>query len=143
METIIFLSVITVLMLVGIALSIVLIRKSKNTASGIISDKLGIYEKKLELYEKNLKDEFALNRKETSESTASSRKENTETLMKFQDSINGKFDTLTKNTQDSMTNGLTKFMDTLSRQLENLTKTTQETLNHQQQSVQTSLKTIQ
>ena len=63
--------------------------------------------------------------------------------MRFQNSINDKFDTLTKNTHDSMTNGLTKFMDTLSRQLENLTKTTQETLNHQQQSVQTSLKTIQ
>lgn len=143
METIILLSVITVLVLVSIVLSVVLIKKSKNSDSGIISDKLGIYEKKLEVYEKNLKDEFALNRKETSESTAASRKENTETLMKFQDSINGKFDTLTKNTQDSMTNSLTKFMDTLSTRLDNLTKTTQETLNHQQQSVQTSLKNIQ
>lgn len=55
METIIFLSVITVLVLVGIALSIVLIKKNKNSDSGIISDKLGIYEKKLETYEKNLK----------------------------------------------------------------------------------------
>ena len=143
METIIFLSVITVLVLVGIVLSIVLIKKSKNSDSGIISEKLGIYEKKLEAYEKNLKDEFSLNRKETSESTAASRKENTETLMKFQDSINGKFDTLTKNTQESMTNNLTKFMDTLSARLDTLTKTTQETLNHQQQTVQTSLKNIQ
>jgi len=57
METIIFLSVITVLVLVGIVLSIVLIKKNKNSDSGIISDKLGIYEKKLEIYEKNLKDE--------------------------------------------------------------------------------------
>ena len=143
METIILLSVITVLALVGIILSIILIRKSKNTDSEIISDKLGVYEKKLEVYEKNLKDEFALNRKETSESTAASRKENTETLMKFQDSINGKFDTLTKNTQDSMTNSLTKFMETLSTRLDTLTKTTQDSLNHQQQTVQTSLKSIQ
>ena len=143
METIIFFSVITVLVLVGIVLSIVLIKKSKNSDYSIISDKLGIYEKKLEIYEKNLKDEFALNRKETSESTAASRKENTETLMKFQDSINGKFDTLTKNTQDSMTNSLTKFMETLSTRFDTLTKTTQDTLNHQQQTVQTSLKNIQ
>ena len=143
METIILLSVITVLALVGIILSIILIRKSKNTDSEIISDKLGVYEKKLEVYEKNLKDEFALNRKETSESTAASRKENTETLMKFQDSINGKFDTLTKNTQDSMTNSLTRFMETLSTRLDTLTKTTQDTLNQQQQTVQTSLKSIQ
>ena len=63
METIILLSVITVLVLVSIVLSVVLIKKSKNSDSGIISDKLGIYEKKLETYEKNLKDEFALNRK--------------------------------------------------------------------------------
>lgn len=120
MGTIIFLSVITVLVLVGIVLSIVLIKKSKNSDSGIISDKLGIYEKKLEIYEKNLKDEFALNRKETSESTAASRKENTETLMKFQNSINGKFDTLTKNTQDSMTNSLTKFMEAVMPFIKNL-----------------------
>ena len=143
METIILLSLITVLALVGIILSIILIRKSKNTDSEIISDKLGVYEKKLEVYEKNLKDEFALNRKETSESTAASRKENTETLMKFQDSINGKFDILTKNTQDSMTNSLTRFMETLSTRLDTLTKTTQDTLNQQQQTVQTSLKSIQ
>lgn len=143
MGTIIFLSIITFLVLIGIVLSIVLINKSKNTDSFIISDKLDIYEKKLEGYEKNLKDEFALNRKETSESTTASRKENTETLMKFQDSINGKFDTLTKNTQDSMTNNLTKFMETLSKRLDTLTKTTQDTLNHQQQTVQSSLKSIQ
>lgn len=60
MGTIIFLSVITVLVLVGIVLSIVLIKKSKNSDSGIISDKLGIYEKKLEIYEKNLKDEICI-----------------------------------------------------------------------------------
>lgn len=36
MGTIIFLSVITVLVLVGIVLSIVLIKKSKNSDSGII-----------------------------------------------------------------------------------------------------------
>ena len=143
METMIFLSVITVLVVVGIVLMSLLLKKSKDSDSGIISDKLGLYEKKLEVYEKNLKDEFALNRKETSETTAASRKENTETLMKFQDSINGKFDTLTKNTQESMTNSLTKFMETLSTRLDTLTKTTQDTLNHQQQTVQTSLKSIQ
>ena len=143
METMIFLSVITVLVVVGIVLMSLLLKKSKDSDSEIISDKLGLYEKKLEVYEKNLKDEFALNRKETSETTAASRKENTETLMKFQDSINGKFDTLTKNTQESMTNSLTKFMETLSTRLDTLTKTTQDTLNHQQQTVQTSLKSIQ
>lgn len=143
METIIFLSVITIFVLIGIVLSIVLIKRSRNTDSGIISDRLAVYEQKLDSYEKNLKDEFERNRKETLESTSATRKENTENLMKFQDSINGKFDTLTKNTQESMTNNLTKFMETLSLRLDALTKTTQDTLNHQQQIVQTSLKSMQ
>ena len=143
MGTIIFLSVITVFVLIGIVLSIVLIKRSRNTDSGIISDRLAVYEQKLDSYEKNLKDEFERNRKETLESTSATRKENTENLMKFQDSINGKFDTLTKNTQESMTNNLTKFMETLSLRLDALTKTTQDTLNHQQQIVQTSLKSMQ
>ena len=143
METIIFLSVITFFVLIGIVLSIVLLKRSHNTDSGIISDKLAIYEQKLNSYEKNLKDEFARNRKETSESTSATRKENTENLMKFQYSINGKFDTLTKNTQESMTNNLTKFMEALSSRLDTLTKTTQDTLNHQQQIDQTSLKSMQ
>lgn len=143
METIIFLSVIAIFVLVSIVLSVILIRRSHNTDSGIISDKLAAYEQKLDSYEKNLKDEFGRNRKETSESTAATRKENTENLMKFQDSINGKFDALTKNTQESMTNNLTKFMETLSSRLDALTKTTQDTLNHQQQTVQTSLKSMQ
>lgn len=143
METIILLSVVTVLLLISIVLSIVLIRRSHNTDSGIISDRLAVYEQKLEFYEKNLKDEFERNRKETSESTSATRKENTENLMKFQDSINGKFDILTKNTHESMTNNLTKFMETLSQRLDALTKTTQDTLNHQQQTVQTSLKSMQ
>lgn len=143
MGTIIFLSVITVLLLISIVLSIVLIKRNHNTDSGIISDRLTVYEQKLEFYEKNLKDEFERNRKETSESTSATRKENTENLMKFQDSINGKFDVLTKNTHESMTNNLTKFMETLSQRLDALTKTTQDTLNHQQQTVQTSLKSMQ
>ena len=143
MGTIIFLSIITIFVLIGIVLSIVLIKRSRNTDSGIISDRLAVYEQKLDSYEKNLKDEFARNRKETSESTSATRKENTENLMKFQYSINGKFDTLTKNTQESMTNNLTKFMEALSSRLDTLTKTTQDTLNHQQQIVQTSLKSMQ
>lgn len=143
METIIFLSVIAILVMVSIVLSVILIRRSHNTDSGIISDKLAVYEQKLDSYEKNLKDEFGRNRKETLESTAATRKENTENLVKFQDSINGKFDLLTKNTQEAMTNNLTKFMETLSLRIDALTKTTQDTLNHQQQTVQTSLKTMQ
>lgn len=143
MVNIILLSTITALVFVGIVLSIVLIRKSHKSDSGVLSERLGVYEQKLDSYEKNLKDEFARNRKESLETNSAARKENTETLMNFQNSVNGKLDTLTKNTQESLTSNLTKFMETLSSRLDVLTKTTQETLNTQQQTVQTSLKSIQ
>jgi len=150
MLTTILLSIVLVFALIGIILSIIIISKNKKSDSGVLSERLGDYEKKLNSYEKNLKDEFARNRKETSEQNSFSRKENTETLMSFQNSVSGKLDTLTKYTQDTLTkqqeasiSNLTKFMDTISSRLEVLTKTTQDTLNHQQENVQTSLKSIQ
>ena len=134
---------IAVFTLAGFILSIVIISKIRASSSGALSERLENYENRLDSYEKDLKDEFARNRKETSDLSAASRKESTETLRSFQDSINGRFDVLTKNTQESMTNNLTKFMDTLSQRLDSLTKTTQDTLASQQQTVQTSLKNIQ
>lgn len=80
---------------------------------------------------------------ENSESNRESRKESNETIVKFQDSINSKFDTLTKNTQEAMTSNLTKFMSTLSERLDSLSKVTQENLTKQQETVQNSLKNIQ
>ena len=135
--------VVAVFVVAGLILSIVIIGKIRASSSVALSERLENYENRLDSYEKDLKDEFARNRKETSESNADSRKENRETLMDFQNSINNKFDILTKNTQESMTNNLTKFMDTLSQRLDSLTKTTQDTLASQQQAVQTSLKNIQ
>lgn len=143
MDVMIFLSIIAILAVCNLTFAVILLKKKRHSDSAILVDKIATYETKLDLYEKNLKDEFARNRKETSESTALTRRENTETLVKFQDSINRKFDTLTKNTHESMTNNLTKFMETLSYRLDTLTKTTQDTLNHQQQTVQNSLKSMQ
>lgn len=104
---------------------------------------LRVLNEKLDFYEKNLKDEFERNRKESSENERNSRKESQETLLNFQNSINGKLDLLTKNTQDSLTSNLTKFMGTLSERFDSLAKTTQDTLNIQKQTVQTSLKEMQ
>lgn len=143
MQVILFLFFIAVLLLINVILSVVLISKTNNSDSGIMADRLSKYESRLESYEKNLKDEFSRNRRETAESASASRKENTENLVNFQASINGKFDTLTSHMQDTMVNSLTRFTSILSKQLENLTKTTQDTLNHQQAAVQESLKNIQ
>lgn len=118
MEIILY-SIIGVLVLVVLILSICLSKKSGASGSGL---------------EVSLKDEFARNRKETLDMTTATRKENTETLMKFQDSINGKFDNLTKNTQETMTNNLTKFMETLSHRLDALTKTTADSMKNIQDS---------
>lgn len=129
--------------LIGIVLSIVLLSKIGKSDSSSFPQRLEKYEAKLELYEKDLKDEFARNRKETSDANSNARKESTDTLMRFQDSVNTKLDILTKNTQDSLTTNLTKFMQTLASQIDSLTKRTQETLNIQQDKVQSSLKSIQ
>lgn len=118
MEIILY-SIIGVLVLIVLILSICLSKKGGASGSGL---------------EVSLKDEFARNRKETLDMTTATRKENTETLMKFQDSINGKFDNLTKNTQETMTNNLTKFMETLSHRLDALTKTTADSMKSIQDS---------
>ena len=83
------------------------------------------------------------NSKGNEKASSESRKENLDVLMKFQDSINAKFDALTKNTHESMTNTLTQFMNSLSQRLDVLTKSTQETLINQQRLVQENLKHIQ
>lgn len=139
----IFPSIIIGLGIITIVLLIILLLKVKQNESSIINSKLLDYEKKLDNYEKNLKDEFERNRKENSESNRESRKESNETIVKFQDSINSKFDTLTKNTQEAMTSNLTKFMSTLSERLDSLSKVTQDNLTKQQETVQNSLKNIQ
>lgn len=139
----IFPSIIIGLVIITIVLLIILLLKVKQNESSIINSKLLDYEKKLDNYEKNLKDEFERNRKENSESNRESRKESNETIVKFQDSINSKFDTLTKNTQEAMTSNLTKFMSTLSERLDSLSKVTQDNLTKQQEIVQNSLKNIQ
>lgn len=143
LQILILFSAVIFFILIGIILSIVLLAKVSKSDSGSLSERLGKYENKLDSYEKNLKDEFARNRKETSESNMNARKENTQTLMSFQNSVNSKLDTLTKNTNESLTSNLTKFMQTLSGQIDSLTKRTQETLNTQQEKVQNSLKSIQ
>lgn len=143
MSLFILLSVLIALAITGIILMIVLLVKHNGSDQNVLNDKLGIYEKKLDSYEKNLKDEFERNRKETTENERSSRKESQETLMNFQNSVNGKLDNLTKNTQDSLTSSLTKFMETLSTRFDSLSKTTQDTLNTQKLTVQTSLKEMQ
>ena len=139
----IFPSIIIGLVIITIVLLIILLLKVKQNESSIINSKLLDYEKKLDNYEKNLKDEFERNRKENSESNREARKESNETIVKFQDSINSKFDTLTKNTQEVMTSNLTKFMSTLSERLDSLSKVTQDNLTKQQETVQNSLKNIQ
>ena len=131
-----FFIAITGLLLLAVILLIVLIVINNRIDSASVMNRL-------ESYEKNLKDEFDRSRKENSESDRESRKENTETLVKFQESINGKFDTLTKNTHESLTNNLTKFMAIISQKFDSLSSATQANLFKQQETIQAGLKNIQ
>lgn len=143
MTTMVLLSIITGLLVISIILLIVLIVKNKRSDSGVLSEKLGKYESKLDDYERNLKDEFERNRKETSDLNSKTRKENTDTLLSFQNSINNKVDILTKNTHDSLTTNLTKFSDILSARFDALSKVLQDTLSEQQKLVQSNLSNLQ
>jgi len=131
-----FFIAITGLLLLAVILLIVLIVKNNGADSTSVINRL-------ENYEKNLKDEFDRSRKEHSESDRESRKENTETLVKFQESINGKLDTLTRNTHESLTNNLTKFTTLLSQKFDSLSGATQANLFKQQEAIQAGLKNMQ
>ncbi|MBR3655488.1 MAG: DNA recombination protein RmuC [Elusimicrobia bacterium] len=150
---------ITLIILVSINLILILLVlfKNKNSNQDVINKKLEDYEKKLDSYEKGFKDEFERSRRESTENERASRKENQDTLMNFQNSINTKFDTLSKNTQESLDKqketvqtSLKNIQDSNEKKLEQVRKTvdeklknTQDALDKQKETVQTSLKNIQ
>lgn len=123
-----------VLILISIILSIIILTKFKE---------LPTITKRIDEYDSILKLEFERNRREMSDSERASRKEHNDSLMSFQNSINEKLDSLTKNTSDSITSSLAKFIDTLSTRFDSLSKATQDGLNSQRDAVQNSLKIIQ
>ncbi len=111
------LTALIILVSINLILILLVLFKNKNSNQDVINKKFDDYEKKLDSYEKGFKDEFERSRRESTENERASRKENQDTLMNFQNSINAKFDTLSKNTQES--------------------------LDKQKETVQTSLKNIQ
>ena len=150
---------IALILLVSINLILILLvlLKNKNFNQDTINKKLEDYEKKLDSYEKGFKDEFERNRRESAENERASRKENQDTLINFQNSINAKFDTLSKHTQESLDKqketiqtNLKDIQNSNEQKLEQVRKTvdeklknTQESLDKQKETVQTSLKDIQ
>lgn len=128
MGTTILLSIISFLVLVGIVLSIILIKRNRESDSGILSNKLERYETKLDSYEKNLKDEFERNRKETAESNTASRKENTEVLMNFQNSVG---------------ENMNRLSDSIANRLESVLKMLDDKLREEQKTIQDNLHNIQ
>ncbi|MCR4662866.1 MAG: DNA recombination protein RmuC [Endomicrobiaceae bacterium] len=146
-----------VLVSLNLILTVFLILKSKDVNQDIINKKLEDYERKLDSYEKGFKDEFERNRRESAENERASRKENQETLINFQNSINTKFDNLSKNTQESLDkqketiqNNLKDIQNSNEKKLEQVRttvdeklKNTQESLEKQKETVQIGLKNIQ
>ena len=96
------LTILICLVLINLILVVFLIVKSNKNNYQSIDKKLDNYSETLEKYEGNIKDEFERNRREVSDNERASRKETQETLINFQNSINTKFDTLSKNIQDSL-----------------------------------------
>lgn len=112
-----------------IVLIYLLISKNNNSQQNTL-------EQKLKDFEKEVKEEFLQNRKETSDNERASRKESQETLMNFQNSINTKFDMLSKNTQealdkqkDSVQAGLKNIQEANEKKLEQMRLTVDEKLH--------------
>ncbi len=112
-----------------ILLTYLLISKNNNSHQEFLADKL-------KEFEKEFKDEFLRNRTEASENERASRKENQETLMNFQNSINAKFDTLSKNTREALDKqkesvnvGLKNIQDSNEKKLEQMRLTVDEKLH--------------
>ena len=129
------LTVLIILVSVNLILMVLFLLKNKNSNQDTINKKLEDYEKKLDSYEKDFKDEFERNRRESAENERASRKENRETLINFQNSINTKFDNLSKNTQDSLDKqketvqvSLKNIQDSNEKKLEEMRKTVDEKL---------------
>ncbi len=146
-----------ILVSLNLILILLVLFKNKNSNQDVINKKFDDYEKKLDSYEKNFKDEFERSRRESTENERASRKENQDTLINFQNSINAKFDTLSKNTQESLDkqketiqNNLKDIQNSNEKKLEQVRNTvdeklknTQESLDKQKETVQISLKNIQ
>ena len=151
------LTALIILVSINLILILLVLFKNKNSNQDVINKKFDDYEKKLDSYEKGFKDEFERSRRESTENERASRKENQDTLMNFQNSINAKFDTLSKNTQESLDKqkesvqtSLKNIQDSNEQKLEQVRKTvdeklknTQDALDKQKESVQTGLKNIQ
>ncbi len=138
--------ILIVLAVINLILCIILlVTKNNNFYQNILEEKF-----------KNLREDFSANRKETADAEREARKENQETLMNFQNSINTKFDSLSKNTQESLDRqkesvqiGLKDILEANEKKLDEMRKTveeklknTQESLDKQKESVQTGLKDI-
>ena len=146
-----------ILVSLNLILMILFFLKNKNSNQDTINKKFENYEQKLDSYEKDFKDEFERSRRESAETARVSRKENQETLINFQNSINTKFDTLSKNTQESLDkqketiqenlkdiqNSNEKKLEQVRTTVDEKLKNTQDILDKQKDSVQTSLKNIQ
>lgn len=129
------LTALIILVSINLILILLVLLKNKNSNQDVINKKFDDYEKKLDSYEKGFKDEFERSRRESTENERASRKENQDTLMNFQNSINAKFDTLSKNTQESLDKqkesvqaGLKNIQDSNEKKLEQMRLTVDEKL---------------
>jgi len=142
METVL-LYIVTALAVLLVVLVIALFAQKRPGNPEDVLRRLDTYEKLLGKSGEDFRNEFVRNREESSGSSQKLRQELNKSLLDFQTSVNAKFDSLTKQTGDSVTGGLSKFIAALSAKLDTLTKNTEDTLRKEQQEVQNRLQEIQ
>ena len=133
------LSIVAVMIVVAIAILLILLRKSKSYAAAGVAEKLDGFEKRLVDFDSLLKDEFERSRRENLTSDAATREETGKNLLAFQNSVNGKLDTLTKSTQDSVVGSITKLMGEVRENLKNIQEINEKKLEEMRKTVDEKL----
>ena len=133
------LSIVAVLIVILIVISFILLKKSKNEEVNGVTEKLDGFEKRLVDFDSLLKDEFERSRRENLTSDAATREETGKNLLAFQNSVNGKLDTLTKSTQDSVVGSITKLMGEVRENLKNIQEINEKKLEEMRKTVDEKL----
>ena len=133
------LSIVAVLIVILIFISLILLKKSKNEEVNGVTEKLDGFEKRLVDFDSLLKDEFERSRRENLTSDAATREETGKNLLAFQNSVNGKLDTLTKSTQDSVVGSITKLMGEVRENLKNIQEINEKKLEEMRKTVDEKL----
>ncbi|MBQ0166131.1 MAG: DNA recombination protein RmuC [Treponema sp.] len=124
MDITLFLFALLIIGLLCMVLLLVLVARGRQADGTKLVKELAAFEKQMTLFdarlnqfETGMKDEFLRNRRESADSSAKARAELSDSLSKFQASVNAQLSSMTKTTQVTITTNLSSFLQTVQQSL--------------------------